>query len=79
MNNPGKYERYKPFTGLDEPVIRFLEEDGEIAVFLEHVYALVDASVNGIWNAVSPACPYVSAVQAVSTVPYIRHSILPST
>ena len=34
-NNPGKYERYKPFTGLDEPVIRFLEEDGEIAVFLE--------------------------------------------
>ena len=45
VNNPGKYERYKPFTGLDEPVIRFLEEDGEIAVFLEHVYALVDASV----------------------------------
>ena len=45
VNNPGKYERYKPFTGLDEPVIRFLEEDGEIAVFLEHVYGLVDASV----------------------------------
>ena len=45
VNNPGKYERYKPFTGLDEPVIRFLEDDGEIAVFLEHAYALVDASV----------------------------------
>lgn len=30
VNNPGKYERYKPFTGLDEPVITFLEEDGEI-------------------------------------------------
>ncbi|MDO4164993.1 MAG: RNase adapter RapZ [Bacteroides sp.] len=45
VNNPGKYERYKPFTGLDEPVIRFLEEDGEITTFLEHVYALVDASV----------------------------------
>ena len=40
-----KYERYKPFTGLDEPVIRFLEDDGEIAVFLEHAYALVDTSV----------------------------------
>ena len=45
VNNPGKYERYKPFTGLDEPVIRFLEEDGEILRFLESVYALVDASV----------------------------------
>lgn len=45
VNNPGKYERYKPFTGLDEPVIKFLEEDGEITTFLEHVYALVDASV----------------------------------
>ncbi|MBR8720016.1 RNase adapter protein RapZ [Bacteroides pyogenes] len=45
VNNPGKYERYKPFTGLDEPVIRFLEEDGEIVGFLEHACALVDASV----------------------------------
>ena len=45
INNPGKYERYNHFTGLAEPVIRFLEEDGEITVFLEHVYDLVDASV----------------------------------
>ena len=45
VNNPGKYERYKPFTGLDEPVITFLEEDGEVLRFLDHVYALVDASV----------------------------------
>ena len=45
VNNPGKYERYKPFTGLDEPVIKFLEDDGEITTFLEHAYALVDASV----------------------------------
>lgn len=45
INNPGKYERYNHFTGLDEPVIRFLEEDGEITCFLEHVYELVDASV----------------------------------
>ena len=45
VNNPGKYDRYKPFNGLDEPVIRFLEEDGEILTFMEHVYALVDASV----------------------------------
>ena len=45
INNPGKYERYTPFTGLDEPVIHFLEEDGEISTFLNHVYAMVDASV----------------------------------
>ena len=45
VHNPGKYERFKQLTGLDEPVIRFLEEDGEILRFLEHVYALVDAHV----------------------------------
>jgi len=45
INNPGKYDRYKPFIGLDRPVIQFLEEDGEILTFLKHVYALVDASV----------------------------------
>lgn len=45
INNPGKYERYNHFTGLDEPVIRFLEEDGEITRFLDHAYEIVDASV----------------------------------
>lgn len=45
VNNPGKYDRYKPFTGLDAPVIKFLEDDGEIFTFLENVYGLVDASV----------------------------------
>ena len=45
IHNPGRYAPYKLLTGLDEPVIRFLEDDGEIFTFLEHVYALVDASV----------------------------------
>lgn len=45
IHNPGRYDAYKSLTGLDEPVIRFLEEDGEILTFLHHVYALVDASV----------------------------------
>jgi aminoglycoside/choline kinase family phosphotransferase len=45
VNNPGKYDRYKPFTGLDQQVIKFLEDDGEIITFLDHCYALVDASV----------------------------------
>ena len=45
INNPGKYERYKPFTGLDQQVIQFLEDDGEITTFLDNCYNLVDASV----------------------------------
>ena len=44
-NNPGRYEPYKKLTGLDEPVIQFLEKDGEIVSFLESVYALADAHV----------------------------------
>ncbi len=45
INNPGKYDRYKPFTGLDANVIKFLEDDGEVLTFLDHCHALVDASV----------------------------------
>lgn len=45
INNPGKYERYKPFTGLDSQVIKFLEDDGEVLTFLDHCYALTDASI----------------------------------
>jgi aminoglycoside/choline kinase family phosphotransferase len=45
INNPGKYERYQYFTGMDKPVIDFLEEDGEILPFLEEAYQMVDFSV----------------------------------
>ena len=41
-HNPGKYDEYKQLTGLDKPVIDFLEKDGEILTFLESVYKLVD-------------------------------------
>lgn len=44
-HNPGRYEPYKQLTGLDEPVIRFLEDDGEIITFLDSVYRLADAHV----------------------------------
>ena len=44
-HNPGRYEPYKKLTGLDEPVIRFLEDDGEILTFLTSVYKLADAHV----------------------------------
>ncbi len=45
INNPGKYEHYKQFTGLDANVIKFLEDDGEVLTFLDHCHELVDASV----------------------------------
>ena len=45
-HNPGRYEPYKKLTGLDAPVIRFLEDDGEILEFLDHVYALADKHVS---------------------------------
>ena len=44
-HNPGRYEPYKKLTGLDKPVIDFLENDGEILTFLESVYRLADAHV----------------------------------
>jgi hypothetical protein len=45
INNPGKYEHYKHFTGLDKEVIQFLEDDGEVFKFLDNAYQLVDAHV----------------------------------
>ena len=45
VHNPGRYDQYKQLTGLDQPVIDFLEKDGEITTFLSHVYALADAHV----------------------------------
>ena len=42
-HNPGRYEPYKKLTGMDEAVIRFLEDDGEILTFLDSVYRLADA------------------------------------
>ena len=44
-HNPGKYEEFKQMTGLDQPVIDFLEKDGEILTFLESVCQLVDHHV----------------------------------
>ena len=45
INNPGKYEHYKHFTGLDQEVIKFLEDDGGVFAFLDNVYSLVDSHV----------------------------------
>ena len=45
INNPGKYEHYKHFTGLDQEVIKFHEDDGGVFAFLDNVYSLVDSHV----------------------------------
>ena len=45
IHNPGRYEPYKKLTGRDREVIDFLENDGEIISFLEHVYCVVDPHV----------------------------------
>lgn len=45
INNPGKFERYKQYTGRDEEVIKFLEDDGEIQAFLGNIFPLIDSHV----------------------------------
>ena len=45
MHNPGRYERYKPLTGLDEEVITFLEERGEVQAFVNSAVELVSPTV----------------------------------
>lgn len=50
MNNPGRYEEYKALTGLDKPVIEFLEKEGEITTFLESIYKLAETHVENYRN-----------------------------
>lgn len=45
LENPGKFERYKKFTGLDKEVIEFMEEEGGVHKFLSKVYELADAHI----------------------------------
>ena len=45
VHNPGKYQEFKQLTGLDGPVVKFLEDDREITELLSHAYSLVDAHV----------------------------------
>lgn len=45
IHNPGRYAPYLKLTGRDKEVIQFLEEDGEITLFLSNVYKLVGNTV----------------------------------
>lgn len=41
MHNPGRYEEYKHLTGLDQPVIDFLESHGEVQEFINDACTMV--------------------------------------
>ncbi len=45
LPNPGREERFKPFTGKDTPVIDFLNQQDGVHQFLANAISLVDASV----------------------------------
>lgn len=45
VHNPGRYDEYKPFTGKDEPVQKFFQNEPEMDLFLKDVFSLVDRSV----------------------------------
>ena len=43
--NPGRVEEYKKLSGMDKPVIDFLEQRTEMPDFMNGVYSLVDVNV----------------------------------
>ena len=45
LHNPGRYERYKNMTGLDDEVKEFLEQRGEIQTFLQDSWRLTDTTI----------------------------------
>jgi len=46
LPNPGRLQELKDFTGLDEPVVQYLETKEPVQSFLDHVYALTENSIN---------------------------------
>jgi len=50
MHNPGRYAEYRQLTGRDEPVIRFLEERGEVQEFVADAYSLTSKAVRRYLN-----------------------------
>ncbi|HPS27148.1 MAG TPA: RNase adapter RapZ [Bacteroidales bacterium] len=45
LPNPGRYDEYKGLTGMDKPVIDYLEQEPETTVFFENTSQLVSQSV----------------------------------
>lgn len=45
LPNPGRYEYYRQFTGMDAEVVEFFRDKAEVPAFLGHVFSLADAHV----------------------------------
>lgn len=45
MHNPGRYDEYKALTGLDLPVVEFLEGRGEVQEFVKRAFEIVAPSI----------------------------------
>jgi len=45
LPNPGRYDHYKKFTGLDESVIQYLDREKAVAKFMQNVFKIVDQSI----------------------------------
>ncbi|HEV8672956.1 MAG TPA: RNase adapter RapZ [Methylomirabilota bacterium] len=45
LPNPGRHEQYAKLTGTDSEVIAFLEKQPAVLRFMNHVYGLIDQSV----------------------------------
>ncbi len=45
IHNPGRYDKYKKLTGMDKPVIEFLDKEEEMTDFINNVYSLADKHV----------------------------------
>lgn len=46
MHNPGRYEIYKPLTGLDREVREFLEQKGEVQEFIKTALEMVSPVID---------------------------------
>jgi RNase adaptor protein for sRNA GlmZ degradation len=45
LPNPGREEQFKQLTGKDAPVIEYLNQQGSVHRYFEHVASLVDSTV----------------------------------
>jgi RNase adaptor protein for sRNA GlmZ degradation len=45
LPNPGRFAQYAALTGQDEPVVGFLQNEPAVRDFLDHVFALIDQTV----------------------------------